>query len=212
MTGSLSASDMPRLYAGADAYVLPTRGEGWGRPFMEALAMGLPTIASRWSAVLEFMDDATSWLIDGERRPDHRGRRHCSTTCTWATSGSRPTSTQLADAMREIAGDPDAARAKAAPARAELIRRFGPEAIAHRIGELAADAVERHGERRAKPVYAAVRGKFGSVDSLAVANDGIAGALRARGHNVVRAALQGEAHRQPTRRRSPSRSRRSSTR
>jgi glycosyltransferase involved in cell wall biosynthesis len=48
-TRFLPAADMPRLYAGADAFVLASRGEGWGRPWMEAMAMGLPTIGSRWS-------------------------------------------------------------------------------------------------------------------------------------------------------------------
>ena len=57
---------MPRLYAGADAFVLASRGEGWGRPWMEAMAMGLPTIGSRWSGTTMFMDDANSWLVDGE--------------------------------------------------------------------------------------------------------------------------------------------------
>ena len=64
---------MPRLYAAADAYVLPTRGEGWGRPYMEAMAMGLPTIGSRWSGNLEFMHDGNAWLVDGELVPVAHG-------------------------------------------------------------------------------------------------------------------------------------------
>ena len=75
-TRFLPTADMPRLYAGADAFVLASRGEGWGRPWMEAMAMGLPTIGSRWSGTTMFMDDANSWLVDGEvvrrrrERPD----------------------------------------------------------------------------------------------------------------------------------------------
>ena len=65
-TRFLPTADMPRLYAGADAFVLASRGEGWGRPWMEAMAMGLPTIGSRWSGTTMFMDDANSWLVDGE--------------------------------------------------------------------------------------------------------------------------------------------------
>jgi glycosyltransferase involved in cell wall biosynthesis len=30
---------MPRLYASCDAFVLPTRGEGWGLPLLEAMTM-----------------------------------------------------------------------------------------------------------------------------------------------------------------------------
>ena len=31
-----------RLYKSADAFVLPSRGEGWGRPHVEAMSMALP--------------------------------------------------------------------------------------------------------------------------------------------------------------------------
>ena len=39
--------EMPALYAAADAFVLPSRGEGWGLPYMEAMAAGLPVIGTR---------------------------------------------------------------------------------------------------------------------------------------------------------------------
>ena len=38
----LSAEELRGLYAAGDAFVLPSRGEGWGRPHVEAMAMGLP--------------------------------------------------------------------------------------------------------------------------------------------------------------------------
>lgn len=41
-------STLPHLYAAADAFVLPSRGEGWGRPHVEAMSMGLPIIATNW--------------------------------------------------------------------------------------------------------------------------------------------------------------------
>lgn len=47
--------DYPSFYASADGFVLPTHGEGWGRTPMEAMAMGLPTIASKWSGLTEFI-------------------------------------------------------------------------------------------------------------------------------------------------------------
>jgi len=37
------------LYAASDAFVLPTRGEGWGLPIAEAMSMALPVIATYWS-------------------------------------------------------------------------------------------------------------------------------------------------------------------
>ena len=59
----LEMTDVPRLYRAADAFVLASHGEGWGRPYMEAMAMGLPTIATRWSGNLEFMNDDNSYLV-----------------------------------------------------------------------------------------------------------------------------------------------------
>src|SRR4051812_1702066 len=154
----LASNRVAGLYAGADAYVLASRGEGWGRPYMEAMAMGLPTIGSRWSGNLDFMHDANSWLVDGDLVPvpvdaEFFPGRHC--------EGHRwfqPSVDSLAAQLRDIAGNPDAARAKAAGARDELIAKFGTDAIVDRIVELASDVFER----RQRPFALAMRGPFGS--------------------------------------------------
>lgn len=52
------------LYKACDAFVLPSRGEGFGLPYCEAMSMALPTIGTRWGGNLEFMDDDNSYLID----------------------------------------------------------------------------------------------------------------------------------------------------
>lgn len=57
------ANEMPLLYASHDAFVLPSRGEGWGLPFQEAMSMGLPCIATSWSGMLGFMNHNNSLLI-----------------------------------------------------------------------------------------------------------------------------------------------------
>jgi glycosyltransferase involved in cell wall biosynthesis len=181
VTETLAPEDMPRLYAAADAFVMPTRGEGWGRPFMEAMAMGLPTIASRWSAQLEFMRDDTTWLVDGEIVPvpiDGEPYFGAANGHHWFDADVDV----LAAVMREIAGDLVAARARAAGARADLIDRFGQQATADRIAAAADDAWERHGAPRARTVV--LRGSFGSNASLAVVNDRTGDALEARGWRV----------------------------
>ena len=138
----LSEADMPALYRGADAYVSPTRGEGWGRPLMEALACGVPVIASRWSGQMAFLDDANAWLVDGRLvrvPPDvdlaepeqYVGHR-------WFD----PDEDALRGAMRAVRDEPASARRRIAGAPAALAERFGDAAIAERVAELALEALD----------------------------------------------------------------------
>ncbi|CAM9278909.1 unnamed protein product, partial [Heterosigma akashiwo] len=60
---SLSQAGLRALYAAAGAVALPTRGEGWGRPHAEAMAMGRPVAATAWSGPTEFMNANNSYPI-----------------------------------------------------------------------------------------------------------------------------------------------------
>lgn len=53
----LPLQTLASLYRSVDAFVLPSRGEGWGRPYMEAMSMGLPVIATNWSGPTEFVNE-----------------------------------------------------------------------------------------------------------------------------------------------------------
>ncbi len=55
--------EMGRLYTGCDCFLWPSRGEGFGLPALEALASGLPVIASDYSSHMEFLKK------DGKARP-----------------------------------------------------------------------------------------------------------------------------------------------
>lgn len=127
----LPAVEVPGVYAAADAYVSASRGEAWGRPYMEAMAMGLPTIGTRWGGNLEFMSDANSWLVDGRLVPvpDETAPSDLYKGHHWFEADVD----ELSGALQEIAADPGVARHKAARARGELIDRFGPEQIAREV-------------------------------------------------------------------------------
>lgn len=60
---SLPRSILPRFYSACDAFVMAPRGECWGRSFLEAMAVGLPTIGTRWGGHLDFMRPDNSFLV-----------------------------------------------------------------------------------------------------------------------------------------------------
>jgi glycosyltransferase involved in cell wall biosynthesis len=53
--GDMSADDMAELYRSCDAFVLPSKAEGWGLPLIEACASGLPVITTMYSGHTEFL-------------------------------------------------------------------------------------------------------------------------------------------------------------
>ena len=54
------------LYRSFDCYCSPTAGEGWGATLSEAMACGIPSIGSRHSGNLDFMNDENSYLVEVE--------------------------------------------------------------------------------------------------------------------------------------------------
>ena len=58
MTGYVPPEDMPALYSGAMALVLPSLFEGFGLPALEAMACGTPVIAANASSLPEVVGDA----------------------------------------------------------------------------------------------------------------------------------------------------------
>ena len=55
---------MPNIYRAADAFVLFSRGEGFGLPYCESSLCGLPVIGSNCSAQTMFLKKSNSYLVD----------------------------------------------------------------------------------------------------------------------------------------------------
>lgn len=68
LDGDLSDEEMNSLYnhPKVKAHVSFTRGEGFGRPLLEACVSGKPIIASNWSGHLDFLKSDFNFLVGGE--------------------------------------------------------------------------------------------------------------------------------------------------
>ncbi len=56
-------SDVPEILAGSDALLLPSRTEGFGYVLVEAMAVGIPCIASRASSIPEIVRDGETGIL-----------------------------------------------------------------------------------------------------------------------------------------------------
>jgi glycosyltransferase involved in cell wall biosynthesis len=121
LTGLLPNAEMPRLYATADAFVLATRGEGWGRPYAEALSSACPVIATRWSGHLDFLTDENSYLVDCRLVPTPR------TVDVELYAGHRwaePDVDHLRAQMRHVFTHREEARQRAERGRALMVKHW----------------------------------------------------------------------------------------
>lgn len=62
LTGYVSDEHLPLLYAGAEAFALPSLAEGFGLPVLEAMACGTPVLCSDNTALPEVAGDAARLL------------------------------------------------------------------------------------------------------------------------------------------------------
>ena len=117
-----------------DAFVLPSRGEGWGRPHTEAMAMRLPVIATAWSGPTEFMTSDNSYPLPIRGLVRVGGNSHFATH-SWAD----PDPDALVDLLRTVHTSLAENAARGARARADMVANFSNDAI----GKLLADHLDR---------------------------------------------------------------------
>ncbi|EDQ89020.1 uncharacterized protein MONBRDRAFT_25815 [Monosiga brevicollis MX1] len=126
--------EMPQLYRAADVFVLPSHGEGFGRPHVEAMASGLPVMATNWSGPTAYMTRDNGYPIPIEGLvplPDgpFRGRHQ------WAM----PNVTALEALLLEAADNAEARRQKGVLARQAADVMYSPA----RVGRLVYSELRR---------------------------------------------------------------------
>jgi alpha-1,3-rhamnosyl/mannosyltransferase len=122
-TGRVSDAELRALYAGASAFVFPSRYEGFGLPPLEAMALGAPVVCANAASLPEVVGDAALLFPAGD-------------------VGA------LAEALSRVLGDP-ALRERASQAGRERAAEFTWERTAAATVAVYREALQHFAVRRA---------------------------------------------------------------
>jgi glycosyltransferase-like protein len=117
MLGTVSSGELVGWYHAADGFVFPSVNEGWGLAVLEAMAAGLPVIATSIPVFGEYLRDGTDALL--------------------VPPGASPA---LADAMHDVMQD-EPLRVRLAAAGRDVAARYTWDAAARRHASLYASTI-----------------------------------------------------------------------
>lgn len=117
--GQVGHSEMPLYLKASDIFIRPSRSEGMGNSFVEAMAAGLPVIATQEGGIADF-------LFDEKRNPDKP-------VTGFAVDKDSPK--QIAEQIRHIMANPEKVRAVVATAKAMVIEKYDWDVVARDMRE-----------------------------------------------------------------------------
>lgn len=125
--GQISHTDMPLMLAACDIFTRPSRSEGMGNSFIEAMAAGLPVIATQEGGISDF-------LFDARKNPDKE-------TTGWAVDADAPE--QIAEATNGIIAHPEQAVQVTKTARQMVMRKYDWDTVAQDMKALFSDLLQK---------------------------------------------------------------------
>lgn len=117
--GHIGHPEMVTYLKACDIFIRPSRSEGMGNSFIEAMAAGLPVIATQEGGIADF-------LFDEKRNPQ-------APTTGWAVDPDSPE--QIAVAVRDILARPEKVTEVTTTARQMAIDKYDWDLIARRMRE-----------------------------------------------------------------------------
>jgi glycosyltransferase involved in cell wall biosynthesis len=127
----LSRPELDALMMRCDCYVSLHRSEGFGFTMAEAMSFGKPVIATAYSANMDFMTPANSFLV--RYRPAQIDRDHGPYRKGWTWAD--PDLEHAAELMRLVYEDQDMARGIGERARTDVSEALHPAAVGRLIQE-----------------------------------------------------------------------------
>ena len=124
--GQISHADMPRALKSCDIFIRPSRSEGMGNSFIEAMAAGLPVIATQEGGIADF-------LFDEKRNPKRE-------STGWAVD--KNSHEQIVAAVKDIVAYPEKVARVTATAQKMVCEKYDWNYIAARMQDLFGDLLK----------------------------------------------------------------------
>jgi glycosyltransferase involved in cell wall biosynthesis len=127
--GQIGHAELPAYLKACDIFIRASRSEGMGNSFVEAMAAGLPVIATQEGGIADF-------LFDEKRNPDKP-------VTGWAVDKDSPE--QIAEAVKAIMANPEKMRAVVATAHAMVSETYDWDKVSRIMYERVFKAFFRSG-------------------------------------------------------------------
>jgi glycosyltransferase involved in cell wall biosynthesis len=134
VTETLDRPRLEALYRCMDVYVSLHRAEGFGYTLAEAMALGVPVVATGYSANMEYMTPENSYPVAFAEVAIERPEGPFGRGSVWA----EPDVEDAAEKLRHVLHHRDEAAARAARGQADVERLLSPSAVGRRLSELLA--------------------------------------------------------------------------
>lgn len=126
---TMSTHEVEALIGACDCYVSPHRTEGFGLTVAEAMAQGVPVIATDYGGTADFVSEAVGFPLRYRLTELEQDQGPYMKGAIWAD----PSRTHLRDLMRHVAANPGEAGARGQAARALILGEYSAEAVGRRI-------------------------------------------------------------------------------
>ena len=128
VTREMSDAEIRGLERRGDCFVSLCRSEGWGLPSFDAATRGTPVVMTGFGGQLEYLDNASAFLVDYDLTAvdDPAGGESYTPDQSWA----EPDVEHASALLRQVYDDPLAARARGALAGRRIVERYSPERVA----------------------------------------------------------------------------------
>lgn len=136
--GHIGHEELPKYLQACDIFTRPSRSEGFGASFAEAMAAGLPVVTTQEGGIADFLFDPdrkaqSASYGAGEKQSGESDANPLQYKTGWAVDKDSPE--QIAEAVKDIMARPEKVRAVVATAKQMVIEKYDWDIIAKQMRE-----------------------------------------------------------------------------